>query len=131
MASVLTPDLQQSLLSLGQLNVDVWYRTLLLSVSGIESFGQRLQRLQNHCRSVVLEGFFQPSTQECGSRADGNPREVIAACTDAYMEEVRNCEQVALITCEEMEVWLGAYVKEWRNLAKSTLTLPAIPSRPN
>ena len=120
MFNVKALNVQQSLVRLGHLNVEIWYRTLLLSVSGLESFGQRLQRLQAQCEEKVLKSLLSLPSQQSGSGDGDSPEELIAACTDAYIEEIRNCEQVALITRDEMEVWLDAYFNEWRKLSEAT-----------
>ncbi len=122
MVNFFRPDFQQSLLRLGHLGMDFWFRTLMLSVYGAKGSGQRLYRLQNHCREKVLEGFVRIIDRRSAPKTSyEDSQEVILACREAYLEEARNSEQVALITYEEMEVWADSFYKEWRKLAESTL----------
>ena len=122
MITVVRSDFQEGLMRLGQLSVQFWQRTVLLSVTGTESCGMRFQRLQTHCRERAWSDFFRLTKWKPGSRLTSDmPEDLMTACSDAYMEEVRNTEQVALITYEEMWVWLESFVEEWRNLANATL----------
>ncbi len=120
MVSVHRPDFQQSLVRLGLLNLDFWQRTLQLSLYGAGSFGQRLQRLQAQCGQKFLDGILRSTGSGYGPD-DGNGSEpAMRAFSDACMEEVRNSEQVALITVEELQVWFNSFCDEWRSLASST-----------
>ena len=115
------PKLQQSLFKLGQLNLAFWHRSLRLYLSGAESFGQRLQRLQTQFAQEVLTSILGATDSENG--ADNNdPGTVMRAFSDACMEEMRNSEQVALLTFEELQVWFDSSREEWRLLARSTLS---------
>ncbi len=121
MASILEPEFQQSLLRLGQLNLDFWHRTLQLSIHGAGSFGKRLQRLQAQCGQKFLDGIFRSTGYGYYGPDDSNGSEpVMRAFSDACMEEVRNSEQVALITVEELQVWFNSFCEEWKSLARST-----------
>ncbi len=121
MFNTLRPEFQQSLLRLGQLSVEFWHRTLLLSVSGVESCGLRLHRLQNQCRGMALDDFVRLTNWKTGLDVSDYPEQIISACREAYIEEMRNSEQVALITYDEMRVWHDSFLKEWGRLAHSTL----------
>jgi len=121
MFNILRPEFQQSLLRLGQLSVEFWHRTLLLSVSGAESCGLRFHRLQTQCRGQVFDDFVRLTNRGSGLDVSAYPEQIISACSDAYMEEMRNSEQVASITYDEMRVWNDSFLKEWRRLAHSTL----------
>ncbi len=120
MVSTVRPEFQQSLLRLRQLNVAFWHRTLRMYVYGAESFGQRLQRLQTQFGREVLTSISCSTDSKNG--ADNNdPGAVMRAFSDACMEEVRNSEQVALLTFEELQVWFDSFREEWRSLVSSTL----------
>ena len=124
MVNVFRSEFQEGLLRLGELSVGFWNRTLLLSVTGTESCGLRLQRLQSQCRDKALSDFISLTNWKPGPESEVNggiPEQFVTTCSDAYMEEVRNSEQVALITYEEMWVWLDSFADEWRKLANSTL----------
>ncbi len=122
MVNLFRPEFQQSLLRLGRLGMDFWFRTLMLSIYGAKGSGQRLYRLQNHCREKAMDGFLTMVNRGSGSEAGReSSQEFILECREAYLEEARNSGQVALITCEEMEVWFDSFCKEWRKLAESTL----------
>ena len=120
MVSVLKPEFQQSLLRLGQLNLDFWHRTLHLSIYGAGSFGQRLQRLQAQCGQKFLDGIFRSTGSGYGPDGSNGSEPVMRAFSDACLEEVRNSEQIALITVEELQVWFNSFCEEWTSLARST-----------
>ena len=104
MVTLFQPEFQNNLLGLGKLSVDFWQRMLLLSAHATESFGNRLYRLQSNCAGQALNGLL------------GEQREA-ADCGQAYLEEVRNSEQVALMTYEEMQVWLDSFAHQWQKLS--------------
>ena len=73
-------------------------------------------------REKALRDLFGMAKWKPGSKLKGGtPEQFVSECSDAYMEEVRNTEQVALLTYEEMWVWLDSFAEEWRKLADSTL----------
>ncbi len=120
MISVVMPEFQQGLLRLGRLNLEFWHRTLRLSVYGAESFGRRLQRLQTQVGQELLNSISRSTSSENGPDNNDDSEAVMRAFSDAYMEEMLNSEQVALITFEELQVWFSSFCEEWRSLASST-----------
>ena len=122
MVNIFRNEFQEGMLRLGQLSVGFWHRTMLLSFTGTGSYGTRFQRFQSQCRDKALSDFISLTKWKPGSKVNTNmPEEFVTASSDAYMEEVRNSEQVAWLTYEEMWVWLDSFVEEWQKLAKSTL----------
>ena len=111
----------QNLFRLSQLNAGFFHRTMLLSASSAESFGQRFHRFQTECGEKIMDGFFRLAQNGPAQENAEIPEKVALECSEAYMQEVRNSEQVALITYDEMRVWLDSFFKEWRRLANSAL----------
>ena len=120
MVSVVMPEFQQSLLRLGRLNLEFWNRTLRLSVYGAESFGRRFHRLQTQFGQEFFNSILKWSDSGNGPDNDDDSEAVMRAFSDAYMEEMLNSEQVALMTFEELQVWFGFFCEEWRSLASPT-----------
>ena len=112
MASICKPEFQRNLLDLGHLHVDFWQRLAVLSVRALEGF-RRQQRLGLQALSPWQEGTAR------GLLSLDNTETAAQRYRDLYIEEMRNSEQVAWITYEEIKVWNDSFVDQWEKLAKS------------
>ncbi|GEM_PF-6280173 len=91
-------------------------RMIELASAGARGFERRSLRAGTVCGERALQQLLSISDPRDLKQLRSAQRRCVSECSDACMEEVRNAEQIALLTHTELSWWRREFLQRWSEL---------------
>ena len=112
-------NIYEKMLKINQMSTEFWQRMALLSTASAVGFEKRAKRINSYYGETISDELASLS-QNCNfidiNKASMN---VVTKCTGEGFRELRNAEQVVIVTQDELWCWADLFLNAWLNLAYS------------
>ena len=87
-----------------------------MTSASVQGFQQRLWRIGYQYSEKTAEGFLALFGKFEFTEIPVSQAKLISECSDFYIEEIRNGQQIAQLTFDEMGYWAGRFTQAWSKL---------------
>lgn len=98
---------------LNRLSIQFSQRLIQMTSASVQGFQQRLSRIDYQCNEKTAENFLALSGKLELAEIPISQVKLVSECSDFYIEEIRNGQQIAQLTFDEMNFWADRFTQTW------------------
>ncbi len=98
------------------LSMEFSQRLTQMTGASIQGFRQRLSRIGHQCSEKTAEDLMAIFRESELAGIPITQAKLVSECSDFYIEEIRNGQQIVRLTFDEMGYWAGRFTQVWSKL---------------
>ncbi len=98
------------------LSMEFSQRLTQMTGASIQGFQQRLSRISTQCSEKTVEDLWAILQRPELAEIPTSQAKRMYECSDFYIEEIRNGQQIVQLTLDEMNFWAGRFTQAWSKL---------------